>query len=91
MNTGDAVLALVANHTKCEAADIAPATSLTSLNIDSLGMVEIVFEIEERFDIQIPEAVDISARFARFKTLQDIIQVVDELIAEKRRCEPDAL
>jgi len=33
---------------------VGPATPLRDLNLDSLGLVELIFEIEERFDVDLP-------------------------------------
>ena len=82
--TTDAVLEIVSNHTKVKAEDITPATLLEILAIDSLGMVEIIFELEERFDIEIPESGAIAERFKKFKAPADIIAAVDELILQKK-------
>ena len=82
--TSDAVLEIVSNHTKVKPEDITPATLLESLAIDSLGMVEMIFELEERFDIEIPESGTIAERFKKFKTSADIIAAVDELVLSKK-------
>jgi acyl carrier protein len=82
--TSDAVLEIVSNHTKVKAEDITPATLLDSLAIDSLGMVEMIFELEERFDIEIPESGNIAERFKKFKTPADIVAAVDELVLQKK-------
>jgi acyl carrier protein len=82
--TSDAVLEIVSNHTKVKAEDINPDTLMESLAIDSLGMVEIIFELEERFDIEIPESGTIAERFKKFKTPADVIAAVDELVLQKK-------
>ena len=78
--TSEAVIEIVSNHTKVKREDITPATLLEDLAIDSLGMVEIIFELEERFDIEIPESGTIAERFKTFKTPSDIIAAVQELV-----------
>ena len=82
--TSDAVLEIVSNHTKVKPEDITPETLMENLAIDSLGMVEIIFELEERFDIEIPESGNIAERFKKFKTPADIIAAVDELVLQKK-------
>jgi acyl carrier protein len=51
---------------------------LSKLTLDSLDVVEIIFQIEERFDISIPynanEAAD--AAGAGLKTVGDVIEMV---------------
>ena len=82
--TSEAVLEIVSNHTKIKPEDITSDTLMENLAIDSLGMVEIIFELEERFDIEIPESGTIAERFKKFKTPADIVAAVDELILQKK-------
>lgn len=48
------VIAIIAQQAMLEAGDIAPNTPLADLALDSLVMVEIVFALEEAFDVAIP-------------------------------------
>ncbi len=48
------VLAILAHQALCDPADIAPGATLESLGIDSLGEAEIIFAIEEAFDVTVP-------------------------------------
>ena len=54
-------------------------TSLESLGIDSLGMVEIIFSLEDEFNISIPESSDIQQRLKGFATVADVIRLVESL------------
>lgn len=54
MPVKDKVLQIVAHQALLDVDDINPDTTLAELGLDSLGMVEIVFAIEETFDVQIP-------------------------------------
>ena len=53
---------------------------LDELGFDSLKVVELIFDIEEKFDIEIPinANYDISA-----KTLADLIASVEDLVSAK--------
>jgi acyl carrier protein len=53
---------------------------LAELGLDSLQVVELTFEIEERFDVEIPfnANFDIEA-----KTVADLVQTVERLITAK--------
>jgi acyl carrier protein len=54
-----------------------PETPLSSLGIDSLGTVELLWTIEEAFHIKLPaEPVDLP-------TLADVVQFVDGLMASQ--------
>ena len=48
------VTAIIAEQALLEPSDIAPDQSLEDLGIDSMGLVEAIFAIEEEFDIEVP-------------------------------------
>jgi acyl carrier protein len=54
---------------------------LDELGIDSLEAVEMIFELEERFNIEIP--VNANNSETVFKTVADVIRVVEELVTSK--------
>ncbi len=55
-----------------------PAATIESLGLDSLDKVEFVFALEKEFDVKIPD------REVTLDTIQDMIEVIDRLIAEQR-------
>jgi acyl carrier protein len=50
----DRVVAIIAEQAVLEPGDVAMEATLADLGIDSLGLVESIFAIEEAFDIQVP-------------------------------------
>ena len=50
----DRVIAIIAEQAILDVADLSPDSTLQSLGIDSLGLVESIFAIEEAFDISVP-------------------------------------
>jgi acyl carrier protein len=56
--------------------------SLDHLGLDSLQVVELTFDIEEKFDIEIPLNANMDIKS---KTLGDLIQSVDQLVAAKAK------
>ncbi len=57
--------------------DLDPGRPLDELGIDSLSVLQAMFEIEDKFGIKMPdERVPI-------RTVQDIADIVDRLVAEK--------
>ena len=54
--------------------------SLDNLGLDSMEVVALIFDIEERFNIQIPINANMDIES---KTLADLIQAVDRLVADK--------
>jgi acyl carrier protein len=57
---------------------LTPDAQLETLGVDSLSVIEFMFNIEDEFGIKLPdERVEI-------KTIQDIATVVDRLITEQK-------
>lgn len=54
MSIRDKVIAIIAEQAVLEPSDVTLDSTLESLGIDSLGLVESIFAIEEEFDITIP-------------------------------------
>lgn len=48
------VIAILAAQALREPSDLSPETRLESLGIDSLGLAEVIFAIEETFDVSVP-------------------------------------
>lgn len=78
------VIEIIAEQAIVEPSEVSRETTLADLNIDSLGVVEAVFAIEERFDISVPfnsnnpeeSEFDIS-------TVGSMITAVERLVAGK--------
>ena len=54
MGTLETVIEIIAEQAVLETSDVTPESTLESLGIDSLGLVESIFAIEEAFDISVP-------------------------------------
>jgi len=84
MSTKDKVIAIIAEQAMLEPSDISPDSSLEDIGIDSLGLVECIFAIEEGFDISIPfNANEPQKSDFDISNVQAIIDGIDRLIAEK--------
>jgi acyl carrier protein len=77
-----AIQAMIARQAKGDSSKVMPeAGFIQDLGCDSLGMVEIVMECEDRFGIEIGER---TAR--RVKSVQDLVAAVKTALeAQKRR------
>jgi acyl carrier protein len=61
---------------------IAPADRIEALGIDSLGMAEVIFAIEERFDVAVPfNGTETDARGMDLSTVAGVIAAVEALVA----------
>lgn len=54
MSMQDQVIAIIAEQALLEPEDVKPDSTLEDLGIDSMGVVESIFAIEEAFDISVP-------------------------------------
>lgn len=80
----EGVARIIAEQAMIDAADITPETKLDDLGLDSLALVEVVFGIEETFDISVPyNANDPSESEFKLDTVAEVIAGVEQLIAEK--------
>ncbi len=50
----DKVAELIAKVVHCKIEDVRPETELVALGIDSLKTISLIFELEEAFDVEIP-------------------------------------
>jgi acyl carrier protein len=78
----DKIVAILAEQAVVDTADVSMASTLEDLGIDSLGLVEAVFAIEEAFDVQVPfNANDPSASEFDISTVETMVRAVEKLIA----------
>lgn len=84
MTLSEQVIAIIAEQAVLEPADVTLDSTLESLGIDSLGLVESIFAIEEAFDIQIPfNANDPSDSDFDISSVATIIAGIEKLVAEQ--------
>ncbi len=84
MNVHDQVISIIAEQAVLEPADVTLDSTLDSLGIDSLGLVESIFAIEEAFDIQVPfNANNPGESDFDISTVGSIIAGIETLIAEQ--------
>lgn len=81
----DKVIAIIAEQAVLDVADVKPESTLEELGIDSLGLVESIFAIEEAFDISVPfNANDPSESEFDISSVASIIAAVEGLVAEQK-------
>lgn len=65
--TADEVLAIVATEAGVEASALRPDATLVDLDISSLDVVSVLFELEDRFGVEIePENIPPTSTIAQF-------------------------
>lgn len=78
----DKVIGILAEQAVLEPAEVRLDATLGDLGIDSLGLVEAVFAIEEAFDIQVPFNANAPTESEfDISTVGSMVQAVEQLIA----------
>lgn len=73
---------IIAKESSVERAAITPDAKLEDLGVESIELVEIVFTVEETFDIEVPYNAN-NAAGVTFETVNDVVSAVQILVAEK--------
>ena len=80
----DQVIAIIAEQAVLEPEDVTMDSTLESLGIDSLGLVESIFAIEEAFDITVPfNANNPQESDFDISSVESIIAGIERLKAEQ--------
>ena len=85
-NTQDAIFAIIAKEAHIPVEKISLESTLKDLQIDSLDVVQIIFELEDRFGITLPDrdpTVDTDS-------VRGLVTAVERLVAEKAASAPAA-
>ena len=80
----DKVLIIIAEQAMLETSEIKLNMSIEDLGLDSLGLVEAIFSIEETFSVNVPfNANDPTASDFDISSVGAIIKAIDKLVMEK--------
>lgn len=85
-NTQDAIFAIIAKEAHIPVETISLESTLKDLQIDSLDIVQIIFELEDRFGITLPDrdpTVDTDS-------VRGLVTAVERLVGEKAAAAPSA-
>lgn len=79
------VIEIIAEQAVLEPSDVKMDSTLEDLGIDSLGLVESIFAIEEAFDIQVPfNANEPGESDFDISNVAAIVAGVEKLVAEQK-------
>ena len=83
-NVKDRVIEIIAEQAVLEPSDVTMEQSLDDLGVDSMGLVEAIFSIEESFDVQVPfNANDPDQSDFDVSSVASIVTAVEKLIADQ--------
>jgi acyl carrier protein len=83
MNTLDSIKQLAAKQFGRDPDSIDENVPIDQLGIDSLGFLEFLFELEDHFEISIPQESVMGVH-----SLKELVAVIDTLIASKSAASP---
>ena len=76
-NIENAVIKIIARHKKLDLAAITSGSSLVDLGLSSLDAITIVYDLEEQFDVEVPNET-----LTQLRTVCDIVDGVARLTSE---------
>ena len=78
------IIKIIAEQAVMDVEDVTLDQTLEDLGIDSMGLVESIFAIEEAFDISVPfNANDPSETDFDISSVRSIVRAVKDLVAEQ--------
>ena len=80
VDIADRIMDIIAKEAKQDRAKLSLDTRLEELKIESLDLVQILFAIEDQFDVYVPY----NDEAYKLETLRDVVDGVNRLIAEKQ-------
>lgn len=85
MDIKDKVIEIIAEQAVLEPSDVAMDNTLEDLGIDSLGLVESIFAIEEAFDISVPfNANEPQDSDFDISSVASIVAGIEKLVQEQK-------
>lgn len=84
MDVRDRVVAILAEQASIDPSEVALDKTLAEIGINSVGLVEAIFALEESFDVQVPfNANDPSEFDFDISSVASIVRAVEALVAAK--------
>ncbi len=78
------VIAIVANKKRVDKPTVELTDRLADLGLQSLDAVEMIFDLEEKFDIEIPYNANTNNPRTEFDTVGDVVNAIEKLVAKKK-------
>ena len=77
------VVDIIAKKKRVEKPTVEMSDRLEDLGLESIDAVEMIFDIEEKFDIQIP--VNANNPRTEFDTVEQVVKAVQQLVDEQKK------
>jgi acyl carrier protein len=82
MSVEQDVIDIIKKKIRVERSEIGPEDKLQDLGLESLDALELVFDVEDKFNIEIPVNAN-DANIGGFQTVGDVVREVEKLVAKK--------
>ncbi|HVQ08900.1 MAG TPA: acyl carrier protein [Allosphingosinicella sp.] len=80
------IINIIADYLDIPKEELAEYKTLEDLNVDSLDFAEIMFEIEEKYDVEI--TFEMQGHKDEIGNLGDVLRLIEELIVKHRASAP---
>lgn len=77
------ILEILSKHAEEQLEEVDEQTTLEAMGIDSLATIEIIYDLEDHFDIVIPDPGEVEGVDLEFKTTGDVIKAITFLLDRK--------
>jgi acyl carrier protein len=78
------VIEIIAKKKRVAKPTVDLSDRLADLGVESLDAVEMIFDLEEKFDIEIPYNANTNNPRTEFETVGDVVSAVEKLVAKKK-------
>ncbi len=78
------VIDIIAKKKRVDKPTVEATDRLEDLGLESLDAVEMIFDLEEKFDISIPYNANTNNPRTEFDTVGDVVKAIEKLVAEKK-------
>ena len=77
------VIAIIAKKKRVDKPNVELSDRLDDLGLESLNAVEMIFDLEEKFNIEIPYNANTNNPSTEFGTVGDVVKAIQQLVDKK--------
>ena len=81
-DAADTIIQMITSRKSYNGGTLAPSEPLDQLGLDSMEVVSLTFDIEEKFNIELPFNANLDIKS---KTVADLIETVNRLVAARTK------
>ncbi len=78
------VIEIIAKKKRVEKPTVELTDRLDALGLESLDAVEMIFDLEEKFDIEIPYNANTNNPRTEFGTVGEVVSAIEKIVANKK-------